>query len=60
MVILSPDLECNLEGWGGVGVCVYIYLSIYMKVKVLITQWCPTLCDSMDYSPPDSSIHGIL
>ena len=30
MVILSPDLECNLEGWGGVGVCVYIYLSIYL------------------------------
>ena len=26
MVILSPDLECNLEGCGGVGVCVYIYL----------------------------------
>ena len=46
---------------GGVGLgCVYIYLSIYMKVKVLITQWYPTLCDSTDYSPPDSSIHGIL
>ncbi|CAI9161698.1 unnamed protein product [Rangifer tarandus platyrhynchus] len=23
-------------------------------------QFCPTLCDSMDYSPPDSSIHGIF
>ena len=23
-------------------------------------QWCPTLCDPMDYSPPDSSVLGIL
>ena len=27
---------------------------------VSITQSCPTLCGSMDYSPPGSSIHGIL
>ena len=25
-----------------------------------VTQSCPTLCDSMDYSPPDSSVHGVL
>ena len=24
------------------------------------TQSCPTLCDHMDCSPPDFSIHGIL
>ena len=24
------------------------------------TQLCPTLCDSMDYSPPGSSDHGIF
>ena len=30
------------------------------KVKVLVTQSCPTLFDSMDYSPPGSSAHGIL
>ena len=23
-------------------------------------QLCPTLCDPMDYSPPGSSVHGIL
>ena len=22
-------------------------------------QLCPTLCNPMDYSPPDSSVHGI-
>ena len=31
-----------------------------MKVKVLIAQSCPTLCDPMGYSPPGSSVHGIL
>ena len=25
-----------------------------------VAQLCPTLCDPMDYSPPGSSIHGIL
>ena len=29
-----------------------------MKVKVLVTQSCPILCDPMDYSPPGSSLHG--
>ena len=31
-----------------------------MKVKVLVTQSCPTLCDPMGYSLPGSSVHGIL
>ena len=30
------------------------------KVKVLVAQSCPTLCDSMDCSPPGSSVRGIL
>ena len=30
------------------------------KVKVLVTQSCPTLCDPMDCSQPGSSVHGIL
>ena len=29
------------------------------KVKVLVAQSRPTLCNPMDYSPPSSSIHGI-
>ena len=33
---------------------------ICMKVQVLVTQSYLTLCDSMDYSPPGSSVHGIL
>ena len=30
------------------------------KVKVLLAQSCPTLCDPMNCSPPGSSVHGIL
>ena len=30
------------------------------KVKVLVTQVCPTLWDLMGYSPPGSSVRGIL
>ena len=28
--------------------------------EVLVAQLCLTLCDSMDCSPPGSSVHGIL
>ena len=31
-----------------------------VKMKVLVAQSCPTLCDPMEYSPPASSVHGIL
>ena len=31
-----------------------------MKGKVLVAQLCPTLCDPVDCSPPDSSVHGII
>ena len=30
------------------------------KVKLLVTQPSPTVCDLMDCSPPVSSVHGIL
>ena len=33
---------------------------IKVKVKVLVTQSCPTLCDPLDCSPPGPSVHGIL
>ena len=28
--------------------------------SVLVAQWCPTLCDPVDYRPPGSNVHGIL
>ena len=33
--------------------------SVEVKSSEL-AQSCPTLCDPMDYSPPSSSVHGIL
>ena len=32
----------------------------YVKVKVIVTQSCLTLCNPMDYSLPASSVHRIL
>ena len=34
--------------------------SLSLKVKMLVIQSRPTLCDRVDYSPPGSSVHGIL
>ena len=28
--------------------------------NMLVAHLCPTLCDPMEFSPPDSSLHGIL
>ena len=30
------------------------------KVKVLVTQLCPSLCNSVDCGQPDSSVRGIF
>ena len=51
-------------------VCIYIYSALkyilyityitLFAVLCLVTHSCPTLCNPMDYSPPGSSVHGIL
>ena len=38
--------------------CLGTFTSSCMCAK--LHQSCPTLCDSIDYSPPGSSVHGIL
>ena len=38
----------------------FLSLETSEKVKVLVAQSCLTLCDPRDYSPPSSSVHGIL
>ena len=38
----------------------YLFVSITWKVKVLVTQLCPTLCDPTGCRLPGSSAHGIL
>ena len=34
--------------------------DVWRTRSVLRAQSCPTLCDPLDYSPPGSSVHGIL
>ena len=42
--------------WGLVG-----HSPPHLKVRVCVrAQSCQTLCDTMDYSPPGSSVHGVL
>ena len=37
-----------------------IFDNIPSKVKLLVAQLCPNLCNPMDCSPPGSTVHGIL
>ena len=37
-----------------------LLLDLRMKVRVLVTSSCLTLCDPLDCSPPGSSVRGIL
>ena len=37
-----------------------IFIVSCVKVKLLVPQLCPTLCDPMDCSLPGSSVYGIL
>ena len=42
----------------------YVLIPSYMlgticEVKMLVDQSCPALCDAMDCSLPDSSVHGV-
>ena len=51
--------------WGAIAFSMSITLrsgnSLTIIVLVcLVTQSCPTLCNPMGYSPPDSSVHGVL
>ena len=36
------------------------FINSESEVKVLVVQSCPTLCSPMDYSPPGSSVRGVL
>ena len=43
----------------GVG-CHSLLQCMKVKSETEVSQWCPTLRDSMDSSPPCSSVHGIF
>ena len=47
--------SCNVR----VCVCVCVCVCARVCVCVLVTHSCPTICDPMNSSPPDSSVYGI-
>ena len=47
------------HGMWGLSLC-RVFEWIPLKVKVLVSQSYPILCDLMDCSPLGSSVHGIL
>ena len=56
---VSYIINGGLKHWKTLNV-IFCSLILQLKVKVKITQVCPILCDPMNYSPPGSSVHGIL
>ena len=46
--------------WGEKNGWIFILTFFWEKVKLLVAQSCPTLCDPMDCSLPHYSVHGIL
>ena len=60
--LYPTKLHCPWDSTGkntGVG-CHFLLQFMKVKRESEVTQSCPTLCDPMDRSLPDSSIHGIL
>ena len=45
---------------GNIDTTMYLLSSHLHKVEVFGAQLCPALCNSMDCSPPGSSVHGTL
>ena len=35
-----------------------LLIVMMISISMLVTQFCLTLCNPMDYSPPGSSVHG--
>ena len=54
-MLLNRPRQCHF--------CQYVQIEIFLKqacavLLCLVAQSCLTLCDSMDYSLPGSSVHG--
>ena len=62
-----PQLRVHMPQWGSKiphattkTQLSQINKQVLCMCVVLVAQSCPTLCNPMDYSPPGSSVHGIL
>ena len=59
--LLAPRINCS----DLLHLFLYLFIICFIHVArinsmcvCLVTQPCPTLCDTMGYSPPNSSVHG--
>ena len=63
MYVLANLYSLN---YGGVFLVAGFYLKYLLSISkncvcvCSVSQLCPTLCEPMGYSPPGSSVHGIL
>ena len=58
---LSDSTQFKAFNWGKLdSAALNICMSVCVCMCVLVTQSCPTLCNLMDCSLPDYSVHGIL
>ena len=55
-----PVLSLSLSLYIYIYTHTHTHLFIKWKVELLVAQYCPTTCNSMDCSLPDSSVCGIL
>ena len=56
----SPALAGGFFKMEPAGKPINLHVCVCVCVCVLVAQSCPILCYSMNYSLPDSSVHGIL
>ena len=54
----QQDLKTYKDSWKIWLYCICV--CVCARVQALVAQSCPTLCDPMDWSLPDSSVHGIF
>ena len=57
-VLLLLDLSHSFFSFSAIHHLSFLYLHACMCAELF--QLCPTICDSMDCSPPGCSVHGIL
>ena len=57
---LCPSKEIELQYCFHFKNVYSIYTRYYICPACMLTQSCPTLCNSMNYSLPGSSVHGIF
>ena len=60
LICFSSVLKCPSSAASPGCVCIFILFLLHLCAVCLVAQLCPSLCNPMDWSPPGSSVHGIL